>query len=139
MKHAREDLGANVFGKFSPEDWDAILSEANRRLDGYLAHEPPVTPELAWRRVMVEFGKENHWGFSPTYRRPRVKRTPNLGLRLIWMVFITFTGVKIGLAWLGQKWTRSGEAGDKYLFLSVIALTLANTALFLWRSRHHRD
>lgn len=140
MGHAREDLGGNVGGKFSPENWDRILNEARER---FLRHRALVNNDLAaWTEVVREFHRERYWGYSPNWRPPpkdKKKKQTNMGVSFIWMTFTAFIVTKISVVWLGQIYTRSDDPVDKWLFFGAIALTIANFAYFLWRSRHHKD
>jgi len=139
MAQAREDLAGNIPGHFSKEDWAAILKEAERR---WLRHKAePLDESEAWRKVIREFHQEKFWGFHPAQRKPRpVKpKKTNVALSFILLVAGTMTVTKIAVVWLGQVYSRSDEAADKWAFFAILAVVLANFGYFLWRHRHHED
>lgn len=140
MKQAKEDLAGHISGQFSPESWDKILQEAHLRLKQHM--NSGLSESEAWRKVVLEFSKERHWGYVPNWRPSKRKpksQKENLGLRLIWMTFAAFVITKITVVWLGQIYTRSEDPVDKWLFIGSIILVLANFGYFLWRTRNHKD
>lgn len=139
MRGAKEDLSANVAGRFSPDDWERILRMARERFTERRRGSP--APEIEdWHAVVLEFYRERYWGFTPDYRPPAApKRKMNLGVRFAIMTFVTFTVALMSLAWAGQNYTTSGKAGDLALLLIVIALVLLNFGYFLWQHRNHED
>lgn len=138
MDHAREDLCATVSGRFSPEDWQSILTLAEQKL---AANSLSAADEIrAWQAVVLDFHQNAYWGFQPNYVKPKVKKTEkNFGIRFIVVTFLTFTFTKIALVWTGQIYTNSDDPVDKYIFLSVIVLVICNFTYLLWKTRHHKD
>lgn len=138
MDEARVDLAGNVAGKFSPDDWQRILTEAKIRLN---QHQAAGEDEIsAWRNVILDFRREKYWGFVPDWRPPpKQKNESNLGVRFIWMTFSAFIVTKIAVVWLGQIYTRSDDPIDAYLFFASIALVIFNFGFFLWSTRKYKD
>ncbi|MBX3022223.1 MAG: hypothetical protein KF799_11165 [Bdellovibrionales bacterium] len=138
MRHAHQDLGATVSGRFSPEDWQKILERAEAKWRAALETAEAGESDLtAWQAVIRDFHRERYWGYQPNYQPPKAKG--NLGTSFIWVGFITFTLVNMSLAWLGQRYTTSDEPRDGYIFFAVLAFWLIAFAAFLWRQRKHRD
>jgi|GEM_PF-5413435 len=138
MDEARVDLAGNVAGKFSPDDWQRILTEAKTRLAQHQAAGNDETS--AWRNVILDFHREKYWGFVPDWRPPlKKKNESNLGVRFIWMTFSAFIVTKIAVVWLGQIYTRSDDPIDAYLFFASIALVIFNFGFFLWSTRKYKD
>jgi hypothetical protein len=138
MRHAREDLSANVTGQFSPDDWAHIFATAHEK---FLARQSEGLEDLrAWEQVMLDFYHNHYWGFQPNYRATRdPQRKSNFGLRLIVLTVVSMTSTKMALAWLGQRYTASDEPRDAYIFFAVLALVVAGFAHFLWRTRHYEE
>ncbi len=129
MGHAQEDLAGNIHGQFSPEDWALILARAAAQLKAAGRQD-----HAAWVEVIRDFHRENYWGFSPDYKKPKIKRDDeNLGVRLIWYTFRSLTLTKIAVVWFGALYTQSDEPIYKWLFIGAIALSLTNYGIFLWR------
>ena len=142
MQNAREDLLAHVRGQFSPEDWQAIVTEAARRFQ--LQRDLGHADIPAWHSVVREFHLEQNWGYRADYRPPpaiaplRPSR-PNFGLHFIILMASTMTVTKIAVLWLGQKFARSDDPRDTWIFAAVLILVGVNFAYFLWRNRKWTD
>lgn len=137
MSHAKEDLGGNVSGDFSPHDWHQILIKAEallaQRSEGLNGNAIEV-----WHSVIRDFHANHYWGFLPNYRpAPAPKKPGNLGVSFIWMAFQTFVITKIAVVWIGQTYARSQDPNDFWLLCTVIALVVSNFAYFLWKHRKH--
>jgi hypothetical protein len=139
MQHARTDLGATVEGKFSPEDWTAILARAESRFRELVAEFPPAARTQAWHQVVREFHREKYWGFKPGYRPPRVKKPRSLGMDFIIMTLNSMVIFKVVVLWFGQVYSRSEQAQDKWIFFAVLFIAIANYVYFLWRHRNYVD
>src|SRR4051812_22560156 len=121
MRHAHVDLLSNVSGRFSPEDWQKILQVAREKLDERAAQTGD--PIEAWRSVILDFNRNQYWGFYPDYAPGKdLTRKRNYGLEFLALAFLAFTVTKVALAWLGQIYTRSDEPVDAYIFFAAIAL-----------------
>lgn len=137
MKDAEIDLAGNISGRFSPENWKAILERAKATLEAQVRSGKPEGE--AWTEVIREFHRDHYWGFEPNYHAPKLKKKPNLGLGLIFILATSFTLVKIAIVWLGQIYTFSDEENDGRIFYVALVIVLANFAFFLWRFRRHTD
>jgi len=139
MRGAREDLSANVPGRFSPDDWTRILTTARERFETRRAHSNLSELE-DWQAVVLDFYRSRYWGYANDYRPPSPpKKKGNLGIRLVWLLFVAFTLTEAGIAWTGQNYAKSGDRGDFLILLLVIAAVVGNILFFLWQYRHHQD
>jgi hypothetical protein len=136
MQQAHEDLLGNVSGRFSPEDWVKILTIAQTR---WSERHLKLGEQEAWASVIRDFHHESYWGFTPNYHKPKTKKPVNLGVHFIGFTFLTFTMVLMTVAWLGQIYTHSDEASDKWIFFLVLSAAVGNIGLFLWWHRRHTD
>lgn len=137
MSEARTDLSSHITGDFSPEDWSRILREAEGRFRRRL--EQGERPASAWSAVVLEFHRENNWGFRADYSRPRRKKNGDLGLGLVWMTFSAFVLTLMALAWLGQNYTASDDPKDAFWFFVALGAAIFNFVYFLWRGRNYSD
>ncbi|NJL25406.1 MAG: hypothetical protein HC902_09665 [Calothrix sp. SM1_5_4] len=139
MKNAREDLAGSVSGRFSPEDWRAILIKAHEK---WLRkrREEGMDAAQAWREVVLDFVHNDCWGFASDYRPSKDPgRRRNLGLSLLLRALFALTVTKIAIMWFGQIYSRSDDPQDGWIFFLVLLLVVGNFAYFLWRTRHYRD
>jgi len=144
MRQAREDLCATVSGRFSPQDWESILTLAQQKLLAQFADPAPSRDEelRVWQAVILDFNRNSYWGFEPNYKepkKPKAGRTDNLGVRFIVFTFLSFTLTLMAVVWTGQIYTTSDEALDAYIFFFVLSLVVANFAFLLWKTRNYRD
>src|SRR3989344_829594 len=101
MAKARIDLAGNISGEFSPEDWEKIFARAAE----LLRHSPKPEQE-AWIDVIRDFHREKYWGFTPNYKKPKIKpHEQNLGTRFIWYSFRSFLVTKVVLLYAGARYT----------------------------------
>lgn len=129
MAHAREDLAGNIEGKFSPEDWEKILALAQQKLS-----RATKTTSEAWVDVIREFHREQYWGFTPNYQKPKVKREDeNLGKRFIWYSFRSFLLTKVVVLYCGARYSADYDPVYGWLFFGGIAFMLTNYGIFLYR------
>ena len=131
MANAREDLGGNVAGTFSPDDWAQILARA---ADEVRASAKP--PTEAWVDVIRTFHRERYWGFRPNYRAPKAAKPKphekNLGLSFIYYVSRSFLFTKVIVLYAGARWTAGYEPYWGWLFFGAIAFMVVSYARFVW-------
>lgn len=141
MANAREDFTANVRGQFSPEDWQAILSRAHEKWVAQMATPGCESETAAWQAVVLDFYRNNQWGFDADYnpRKDPKRKKKNSPLHFILFLFLTFTFTKIAVVWSGQIYTFSDEPWDAYVFYTVLAVVFLNLVFFLWRNWNHED
>lgn len=138
MAHAKEDLGAHVRGGFSDDDWTQIFSRAHAKWQ--VARQMEVDDLRAWQTVVLDFYRNDNWGFRPPIAAVRATKTNrNYGLRFIWLGFTAMTLTNIALAWTGQLYAQSDEPKHAYMFFAALTFALLNFAYFLYQTRHHRD
>lgn len=137
MDNAHEDLLATVEGRFSPADWEKILSLAETKF--CQARQFSENDLEAWKGVILDFHKNIFWNFKPDYRAPKQIKKKNMGIQLVWITFNSFCTIKVLILWFGQIYSRSDNPVDKWIFFFVLAAALANIAFFLWRNRSYVD
>lgn len=138
MAQAREDLSANVRGRFSPEDWERILVRARGLWEEACGRE--ADEKRAWESVIVDFYRNDYWGFQPNYqpaRDPNVRKSA--GKSFLGILFFTFTFTIMAVVWLGQRYTAGDEPHDTYYFIAALLVAVLNYGFFLWRHRNHQD
>lgn len=137
MANANIDLASTASGKFSPGDWERILDRAQAQ---WLENQRSMDEATAWQTVVRDFHVQRYWGFRPNYRAPRAaKKKTNLGFQLIWLMFGSFTVMKVAVLWFGQIYSRSDESVDKWAFFAVLTFVIGNILWFLWRNRNYQD
>lgn len=129
MANAQEDLAGNVGGRFSPDDWDKILSRAAEQL------RASAKPEgEAWVDVIRDFHRERYWGFTPDYVAP--KKPPekgNFGKRFIWYICRSFLITKVLVLWFGARYSADQDPIYAYLFFAALAFAPISYGIFVWR------
>lgn len=134
MANARDDLVGNVSGQFSPEDWEEILDEAERRL----ATSGKAEPE-AWIDVIREFHRERYFGFVPNYSKPKEKaHEKNLGLKFLYFVTRSFLVTKVIVLYSGARWSADYEPFWGWIFFGAMTFMVCSYSLFLWRHARGR-
>lgn len=144
MREAEIDLGGTVRGRFSPSDWSEILRRAEisyRKECDCLRERGPGHELAAWQNVVRDFHQNSYWGFVADYQppKPEKKKSNNLGLPFIWMVFNAMVVSKVAILWFGQLYSRSEDALYKWIFFALMIAFLGNFAFFLWRHRHYPE
>lgn len=134
MTNANIDLAATSGGKFSPDNWERILTRAHAQL---LENQKTLEEPEAWEAVVRDFHVNKNWGFQSNYKAQPKKA--NLGFQLIWLTFASLTIVKVAIPWLGNIYTYQGTIGSKILFFGALALVVGNIIWFLWRNRNYQD
>lgn len=136
MDNAAVDLLATVEGRFSPDDWQAILARAESAWRAKLAN---LSERESWNEVVREFHRERYWGFAPNYRAPKVKKKENLGITLIFMTLNAMVTFKVLMVWFGFALSNNDDPKYKWIFVAIVFLILADTGYFLWRHRAYKD
>ena len=138
---AGTDLSGNISGRFSPDDWQSILAQAEERLKRKLDEAGTPDRDRLWSEVVREFHTQSYWGYTPNYRDARApkKTDSNIGVSLIVLAFLTFTFALMAAVWVGQIYTFSDDPNDKYRFFAVLVVVLMGFVAFLWRNRNFKD
>jgi hypothetical protein len=135
MSNAQIDLAATIDGRFSPADWQSILTQAEQHLQEFLRRHPQATPLDAWQDTIRDFHRNHYWGFTPNHRAVKPKKE-HLALWFIWITINTFTTMKVLILWFGQIYSRSDDAKDFWIFMAVLLFSFGNIVYFV--VRHHR-
>jgi hypothetical protein len=128
MREARVDLAGNVAGKFSPEDWDQILSRAREQLEA-----SKLPPHEAWTDVVRDFHRQQFWGFKPDFVPSKNPDEENLGVRMLLYSARSFLLTKVSVVWFGALWAVYDEPLYKYAFFGSIIFMVAAYGWFLYR------